>query len=436
MGGTFFVGLTGLNASSLAIKNVGNNLANSNTVGFKATNLFFEELRAAASGGADAGQGVQPTATQQVWSQGNVQQSQLSTDMAIRGAGFFVVSDGISSEFYTRAGNFQLNSDGKLVTSDGLYVMGYPVVLDTGEINTNTNLVQLDLKPGMILPAVATTSVKFTANLNIEAAVGEEGAFSTTVKIYDSLGVGHPVTLQFSKVDADADGNWDTQGVWNFEMSVPTSSVAGADPADPNVVILSGTVSFDAEGRLVPVDVDIATGTGTLSTPPKTIDGISFTPATGAEDLAFSWDLVESDKDLLTQFRLPSSTSQTYQNGKGAGTLSEVLVRGDGIIEGTFSNGETAPLGQLGMAIFTSPQNLVRTGNNQYARTTQSGEPTIGTAGTGGRGAVQGNALELSNVDIAEEFIKLIVYQRAYQANSKMITTADQVTQQAIQLKQ
>ncbi len=413
MGGTFFVGLTGLNSSSLGIRNVGNNLSNSNTIGYKATNVFFEELRAAASGGAEAGQGVQPTATQQVWSQGNVQQSQLSTDMAIRGGGFFVVGDGVSSEFYTRAGNFSLDSEGKLVTSDGLYVLGYPTDVTTGEINTNTNLVPLDLKPGKVLPAVDSSLVRFTTNLNADAATDE--TFSTTVKIYDSLGVGHPVTVTFTKTS--------TAGTWDYEMSVPDEGVAGGGAGAG--VLSQGQLTFTSDGL--------------LSTPAADVTGLTFNPSSGASPVTFTWELrdaLDSSKTFMTQFQLPSSTSQAYQNGKGAGTLSEMLVRSNGIIEGIFSNGETAPLGQIGMALFTSPQNLVRTGNNLYARTTQSGEPTIGMPDTGGRGNIQGNALELSNVDIAEEFIKMILFQRAYQANSKVITTADQVVQQAIQLKQ
>lgn len=423
MGGTFFVGLTGLNASSLAIKNVGNNLANSNTIGYKATNLFFEELRAATTGGAEAGQGVQPTSTQQVWTQGNIQQSQLATDMAIRGAGFFVVGDNISSEFYTRAGNFFLNSEGKLVTSDGLYVMGYPIDAN-GNINTNTTLVPLDLKPGQVLPAKTTELIRFVTNLNAEARDGEQ--FSTTVKVYDTLGVGHAVTVTFTKT---ANAN-----EWDWEVTVPADSVASPTSAPDPEVLGTGTFTFGPDGRLADPPTDEGSGGE-----PNGLLEFTFTPSSGGADVTFKWDLWSDDdpeKSYLTQFRLPSSTSQSYQDGKGAGTLSEIIVRGDGMIEGIFSNGETANLGQIGMALFTSPQNLVRTGNNLYARTTQSGEPTIGTPATGGRGNIQGNALELSNVDIAEEFIKLILFQRAYQANSRMITTADQITREAIQLKQ
>jgi flagellar hook protein FlgE len=411
MSGPFFIGLTGLTANSLGIRNVGNNLANSNTVGYKATNLFFEELRAATTGGADGGQGAMPSFVQQVWTQGNVQQSQLATDMSIRGSGFFVVGDGIASEFYTRAGTFSLNREGYLVNTSGMYVMGYPIDPTTGLVNTNSNLVPLDLQPGKVLAAVATTEVRFNTNLNADVLDGE--SFSTTALIYDSLGASHPVTVEFTKTGPAA---------WDYAVRVPGDHVSGGTAGTPQV-LNSGSLSFDTDG--------------TLLSPAADITGITFTPANGSDDLVFDWDLFADDgTSFLTQFNLPNSTSQTFQNGNGAGTLSEVLVRGDGVIEGIFSNGETASLGQLAMALFTSPQNLVRVGDNLYSRTTQSGEPTIGTPATGGRGRIQGNSLELSNVDIAEEFIKLILFQRAYQANSKMITTADQITREAIQLKQ
>lgn len=427
MGGTFFVGLTGLNGSALGIRNVGNNLANSNTVGYKATNLFFEELRAAATAGAEAGQGVQPTSTQQVWTQGNIQQSQLATDMSIRGSGFFVISDGIAGEFYTRAGNFTLNKEGKLVTSDGLFVLGYPVRAD-GSIDTNTNLVPIDLQPGKVLPAVSTTTARFVTNLNSAAqydsttSTGE--TFSTTVLIYDSVGIAYPLTVSFEKTAND--------GEWTFNVRVEDKSAdLTADPPDPQYIDLdSGTITFGTDGKI---------SSWTSDGGDDTSDGklaLSFTPAHGGNTVDFDWELFTNGISNLTNFRLPNATSQTFQDGAGAGSLSEVLVQANGIIEGIFSNGETAPLAQLGLALFTSPQNLVRSGSNLYARTTQSGEPTIGTPDTGGRGTVQGYALELSNVDIAEEFIKLILFQRAYQANSKMITTADSITQQAIQLKQ
>jgi len=414
MSGAFFIGLSGLTSNSLGIKNVGNNLANTNTIGYKASNLFFEELRS-ASEGADGGQGVDISTTQQVWTQGNVQQSQLPTDMAVRGNGFFVVGDGVNSQFYTRAGNFQIDPEGKLVTSDGLYVMGFPVV--DGAIDPNADLTPIDVTPGKILPAKATTEVQFVTNLNSET-VSETinpdlASFSTSTLVYDSLGASHAVTATFTKTDTG----------WRYEMTLPAVDVGGAS-TDPPVVVQTGTLTFDSDGK--------------LTSPATDVTGIAISGlANGASDVVFDWTLYDEQGDgYLTQFNLPSSTSETFQNGNPAGILSEFYVLEDGTIEGLFSNGETAPLGQVVLSNFTSPQGLVRVGDNLYARTTQSGEPTIGAADTGGRGRVQGNAIEMSNVDVAEEFIKLIIYQRGYQANARVITTSDQITLETLQLKQ
>jgi len=414
MSGAFFIGLSGLTANSLGIKNVGNNLANTNTIGYKASNLFFEELRS-ASEGPDGGQGVDISATQQVWTQGNIQQSQLATDMAVRGSGFFVVGDGVNSQFYTRAGNFEIDREGKLVTSSGLYVMGFPVV--NGVIDPNADLTPIDVTPGKILPANATSEVHFVTNLNSETpseTVNPDlASFSTSTLMYDSLGASHALTVTFTKTDTG----------WRYEMTIPASDIGGA-LTDPPVSIQTGNLSFDSDGK--------------LTSPATDVSGIAITGlANGASDIVFEWTLYDEQGDgLLTQFNLPSSTSETYQNGNGAGTLSDIFVLEDGTIEGLFSNGETSPLGQVVLSNFTSPQGLVRVGDNLYARTTQSGEPTIGAAATGGRGRIQGNAIEMSNVDVAEEFIKLIIFQRGYQANARVITTSDQITLETLQLKQ
>lgn len=414
MSGAFFIGLSGLTSNSLGIKNVGNNLANTNTIGYKASNLFFEELRS-ASEGPDGGQGVDVSATQQVWTQGNIQQSQLATDMAIRGSGFFVVGDGVNSQFYTRAGNFEIDAEGKLVTSSGLYVMGFPVV--NGDIDPNADLTSIDVTPGKILPANATREIQFVTNLNSETlseTVNPElASFSTAVLTFDTLGASHAVTATFTKTDTG----------WRYDMTIPAADVGGA-ANDPPVSIQSGTLTFDSDGKLV--------------SPASAVTGITITGlANGASDIVFDWALYdEQGEGLLTQFNLPSSTSETFQDGNGAGTLTTLYVLEDGTVEGLFSNGETSPLGQVVLSNFTSPQGLVRVGDNLYARTTQSGEPTIGAASTGGRGRIQGNAIEMSNVDVAEEFIKLIIFQRGYQANARVITTSDQITLETLQLKQ
>lgn len=408
MGGAFFTGLSGLAASSLGIKVTGNNLANVNTIGYKANNAFFQELLFAGKNDIQVGQGVTPTSIQQVWSQGNIQQSQISTDMAIQGAGYFVVGDGVNSQFYTRAGNFIINKEGKLVTPEGKFVLGYPQV--NGQIDTNANLTVLNLAPGQILPAVPTSVIRLTTNLNSETTTGE--SFSTSTLVYDSLGASHAVTFKFTK----------TATGWDYELSVPAADVGGLATAPPKV-IATGSLTFDNKGK--------------LTSPTGDVTGITITGFTNkAADLKFDWDLFGPNSAVyLSQFNLPSSTSETFQNGNSSGSLASIIVRANGVVEGLFTNGETAPLGQIAIATFTNPQGLVKAGANLYARTTQSGEPTVGAAGAGGRGELRGNALEMSNVDIAEEFIKLIIFQRAYQANSRLITTADEVTQEAIQLK-
>jgi flagellar hook protein FlgE len=238
-------------------------------------------------------------------------------------------------------------------------------------------------------------------------------SFSTSTLVYDSLGASHALTATFTKTDTG----------WRYEMTIPAEDTGGA-ATDPPVVVQSGTLTFDSDGLLTSPATDVTN---------ITISGL----ANGASDIVLDWTLYDPQGEgLLTQFNLPSSTSETFQDGNGAGTLTEIFVLDDGTVEGLFSNGETNPLGQIVLSNFTSPQGLVRVGDNLYARTTQSGEPTIGTAATGGRGRIQGNSIEMSNVDIAEEFIKLIIFQRGYQANSRVITTSDQITLEALQLKQ
>lgn len=415
MGGSFFIGLSGLNANAQGIKNVGNNLANSNTIGYKATNLFFEELRAAIDiGGISGGQGVISGSTQQVWTQGNVQQSQVATDMALQGSGFFVVGDNVNSQYYTRAGNFQVNKDGYLVTQDGKFVMGYPAV--RGTIDTNSPLGPISLAPGTVLPAQASTTLRFVSNLNSQAAEGE--SFSTSAVVYDSLGASHTVTATFTKTA--------NSGEWDYDISILETDVdPNADPSS-TLSLATGTLAFDSDGNLA-------------DTNPQSISLQIQNLANGADDLEIGLELFKDGTltdSYVTQYNLPSSTSESFQDGNGAGTLTSVFVLENGVIEGLFSNGETAPLGQVAAASFTNPQGLVRVGENMYARTSTSGEPTIGEPGTGGRGIVRGNSIEMSNVDIAEEFIKMIVFQRGYQANSRVVTTSDQITLEALQLKQ
>ncbi|HSR50945.1 MAG TPA: flagellar hook protein FlgE [Acidobacteriota bacterium] len=417
MGGAFFTGLSGLVANSLGIEVVGNNLSNSNTVGYKVNNIHFQELISANNQLLKLGQGATAERISETFSQGSLQDSQIPTDMAIQGQGFFVVGDGVNSQFYTRAGNFQISPDGFLTNSEGLFVMGYPAI--DGQIDRTADLRPIQIVPDNGLDPLATSLIRFGGNLNVDTPEGE--AFNTSISVFDSLGEDHQITLQFTR----------TASGWDFEVQIPAEDVGGAE-GDPPTVLESGSITFDGDGR-----IDTVTTSGGALPAGSDVTGITISGlANGANDLTFDWDLFNQDGEgFVTQFNLPSETQLTFQDGNGAGTLTGLVVRRNGVIEGLFSNGETSPLGQLAMAKFTNPQGMVKVASNLYSKTAQSGDASIGEPGTGGRGVIRGNALESSNVDIAEEFVKLIIFQRAYQANSRLVVTADEVVQEAIALK-
>ena len=408
MSGAFFTGLAGLVANAKGIETVGNNLANSNTVGFKMNNIFFQELISASNQLQKLGQGVQIADIRETFSQGGIQSSQVPTDMAIQGSGFFVVGDGITSQFYTRAGNFLVNNDGTLMTTEGFFVLGYPSV--NGVIDRTVDLVPLNISAATSLEPQATSIMQFEGNLNSDLLVGE--VFTTAITVFDSLGDNHQVTFQFTRTAAG----------WDYELQIPALDTGGLD-TDPPIVVDSGSLTFDGQGR--------------IATPAADVTGITLSGlANGADDLVIDWQLFDSDGNgVVTQFKLQSQVSDSFQNGNSAGILSSIVVRRDGVIEGLFTNGEASPVGQIALAKFVNPQGLVKVSGNTYSRTFASGDPTIGEPETGGRGLIRGNSLESSNVDIAEEFVKLIIFQRAYQANSRLVTTADEVVQEAIALK-
>lgn len=418
MGGAFFSGLSGLTASSLGIENVGNNLSNTNTVGFKKNNIFFQEL-IVANNSLKGGQGTVPQTVEQVFSQGNVQQSQVPTDLAIQGNGFFVVGDQ-NSQFFTRAGNFHIDREGRLVTADGLFVKGFPA--QNGGVNINSELSAINISPGKQAPPKETQNIRLTTNLNSETIPGD--SFTTSVVVFDSLGKSHSINIEFTKTP--------NLRQWSYTLTIsPKDLLAPTDPNAPEV-IGSGTITFGDDGRIQLVDGNpINPLVDGPSIGPFTVSGL----ANGAKDLSFQWQLFdELGVSELTQFNIPSATSEAFQDGNASGTLTNIIVRKDGLVEGLLSNGQTSVLGKLALASFTNPQGLVRVGNNNYAKTSLSGEPAVGEPGTGGRGEIDGGALEMSNVDISEEFIRLIIFQRAFQANSRLVTTADQVVQEAISL--
>ncbi len=404
--GSFSTALSGLSADSVALNTIGNNLANLNTTAFKKQTTHFEDLfyqQIGENGANDAlqvGVGTKVSSTSTSYLQGSINPTGNSTDMAISGDGFFVVQqNGVQS--LTRAGGFQLDSSGNLITTEGESVMGYKAV--NGVISGSSSLAPLTLPTGSTEAAKATQNFSLTANLNAGAAVGTP--FATSVQVYDSLGQTHQATVSFTKTAANT---------WNYSVSLPPGDFTGAAANN------TGTMTFDPTGNLV-------NPTGTLAA--ITFPGLP----NGASDLSFNWNLNDAaGNPTISQTTAASAGSASNQDGFTSGVYNGFTVDSSGIITANYSNQQKQIIGQVAIATVANNQGLIVTGNNNYMTTAASGQANIGVAGTGSRGAITDSALELSNVDISSEFANLIVAQRAFEANSKTMTTFDTVTQDTL----
>lgn len=427
----FSIPLSGLTAESTALSTIANNLANQSTTGYKDTrvlfsDLFYQNLGATGSGDPiQLGAGTRVGSMPSTFTQGSVSSTGIPTDVAIQGNGFFVVQGNGGAISFTRAGNFSVDRNNFLTTSNGQDVLGYPAV--NGVVNTGTAITPLQLGAGTISPPTSTSAVQIQTNLDAGATVGgSDGTYSTPVTIFDSLGTSHTLTFTFTKTSANT---------WGYSASIPSTDLnplvpsGGGVPVPQSGILATGTLTFDGSGKLVgPVD-----GSGNLIN----ITGIKATSlADGAKDLTFDWDLLNGNTPVMTQVATPSSTSSTQQDGASSGTLTGFSIGADGTVTGSFSNGKTAALGQLAVASFANAEGLERVGDTDYAQSLASGQAVIGAAGSGGRGTLAGGSLELSNVDISTEFANLIVAQRAFEADAKAVTTFDQITQDTINLKQ
>ena len=391
---SLFSGISGLRAHQTMMDVVGNNIANVNSVGYKTSNTVFEDTLSqmvrsstgptATTGGVNAtqvGLGVKLGGVMTNFSQGSTQLTGRSTDMMLQGDGFFVTNDG-SQDLYTRAGAFTLDANGHLTTPDGAIVQGWNAV--NGVVNTNAVPGGVLLPVGMQIPPTPTANVALGGNVPATAAVGT--AFTTTITTYDAQGTAVPVTFTLTKTGADA---WDLSGT-------------GITPAT------------------TPVAFDPASGSITTTSP------VAVTVGTSAVNL---------DLTKLTQFGQSNTLTALSQDGSATGTLQSFTLSPDGTVVGVFSNGVKQPVAQLAIAAFNNPGGLEKAGNSSFVAGPNSGVPQIGTAGTAGRGQLVGGALEMSNVDLATEFTNLIVAQRGFQANSKIITASDEILQDLVNLK-
>jgi flagellar hook protein FlgE len=412
--GSLFAGMVGLNVNSTSMTVLGDNIANVNTTAFKSNRSSFANILASSLAGSvssDVGRGVQFQGTTPMWTQGTIENTNNPMDMAINGSGFFVVQDSTGANFYTRAGEFNFDRNGDLINLSGLYVQGYEVTgtnpdgtLILGAI-TNINASSQGASPPL---ATDTLSV----DVNLDAGTADLGTYATTTTVYDSLGNAIPLTLTFTKSAAPAVNTW---------TAVPSVPATVALPA--SVSMTNGTFTFDANGNLTAGADPVITINPLIS---------------GSTAMNITWDAYDAtgaSNGSITQYASPSVTTFQDQNGYPSGTLRTVDVNEEGIVTGSYSNGQLTPLFQMVMADFPSYYGLTKMGKNLYSESLESGPALFGTPQSGRLGSISTSAVEMSNVDLAAEFVKMITTQRAFQANSRVITTSDEILNELINLK-
>ena len=407
----FSASLSGLFANQQKLSVIGNNLANINTIAYKASTVTFSDLVSQSVGGSSAnpmqiGLGVTTGAITPNFSQGGMENTGVPTNVAIQGVGMFVIGSA-DRRSYTRAGDFSFDASGALVTPDGETDQGYTEKSPTtGRILTTGQPAAIVVPPGVLRPPVATTQFTTDSNLDATAKVGD--SFTSSVQIYDAVGTAHVATITYTNT---------ASGVWGYDISVPGEDVTGGTPGTPTS-LASGNLSFDPGGILSQVN-GAAAANVTVTSP---------TWADGAAAINFTWALLDANNiPHLTGFASTSATSSTTQNGAAAASIEGITINSQGEIVAAFGSGKSVIVGQLALASFNNPQGLVKQGSNRFVESQAAGLPSVGVAGTGGRGTLIGSSLEQSNVDIAQEFTQMILAQRGYQANSKVITVADQV---------
>jgi flagellar hook protein FlgE len=424
-----YTGASGLEGNSLELSVVGDNIANANTIGFKSNRADFADAMAQSligqtpTGAGQRGLGSRLEMVQRIMTQGALTNTGLNTDLAISGNGFFEVKgshEGSIGTFYTRAGQFSVDKDGFMVNMEGLRLQGYTADPTGALIPTTAGDLQVGNANTAPLP---TTNVTVRANLQADdpvipaawdvANASTTSNFATATTAYDSLGNSHEVNLYYRKTGA---------GAWEWHAVVDGGSI---DPANAGVPteIGTGTLGFDTQGRLN------AQAPGV----------INFTPA-GADPMNLTFNFGTAippgtGLDGITQFASASATSFINQDGHAPGDLSRITVDPKGQIVGSFTNGETRVLGQVALASFEAPDQLMRIGGNLFSAMPAAGQPVVGAPSTADRGGIVAGALEQSNVDMAGEFVRMIAAQRAFQANAKTLTTADQLLQELMTIK-
>jgi flagellar hook protein FlgE len=420
---SLFSGVSGLKNHQVRMDVIGNNISNVNTMAFKAGRVTFKEgfaqvLQGASRPSGDrggtnprqVGLGMQVGSIDTVFNQGNLESTGVATDLAIQGDAFFVLARG-NERFFTRAGNFQLDAEGRLVSATtGLAVQGRTAVNGT----LLDSVGEIRLPTGQQTAAYETTEATVAGNLNAAAVIGQpEATVDTSISVFDSQGRKHDLKLTFNKTAANT---WD----WSVDPTAMGLGVGAITDSDGNANIGGGSITFSNTGMI---------------TSPVPGPTISFTPPGGASPMSVALDFGDGSINGMTQFASSTTAILRDQDGYTSGTLQNFVIDSTGMVTGAFSNGTTQALGQIALAEFNNPGGLVRTGDNLYSVTANSGEPGIGFSGESNRSTIAAGALEMSNVDLTQEFTNMIVAQRGFQANGRVITGTDEMLQEVVNLK-
>ena len=438
--GAMMTGVAGLSANSTALSVASSNIANVNTVGYKAATTDFSTLLAAAAGTSDSSSaGVTATAGQNVTQQGLLTTTSSATDLAISGNGFFIVSNSptnTAAQEYTRAGTFTTDSNGDLKNANGLYLLGW--ALDTnGNPPTNPSDLSLINVNNLSGKAVASTTIGLQANLQASGATASSYAvgdmslletdanyvkpdFQRTINVVDSQGGTQPLEWSFVKTAANT---------WAYEASYGGDS-ANITSSNP---IASGTMSFNSDGSLANVVPTGGSGSPASGNIPITIPWDSTTSGLSPQDLTVDMGTVGAT-DGLTQYDTASTLTSANVDGAVYGNVNGISIASDGTVSANFSNGLTQSVFKIPLATFANPDGLSEISGNAFSATPDSGTPVVNVASTGGSGTINSKELEGSTVDLATEFTNLITTQRAYSACSRIVTTASQMLDELLQM--
>lgn len=442
---SLFSGISGLVANGSALSVIGDNIANVNTIGFKRGSASFENALTQKIANAQVGLGSRLSNVAVNFAQGTFETTSNVTDLAINGSGFFVVK-AADGQFYTRAGNFFRDKDGKLVNPNGYVLQGYAVDSTT---NTEEGTLSDIVISNETSAPVVTSEVVLKLNLDKDESI--KGAWTlpadgasmtaatamsncqTSCTVYDSLGTAHSVTVFFNKT---------AESTWEYHALVDAGELTGGT-AGQTVVIESGTLTFNTADGTLNTHAVVAPTDGNPAGAPQAgryYDRIQWKGAAEvlATNLNFDFGAGSvapaSGDGQITQYAQDFEIVANTANGRPAGRINSFEFNEDGYLVGQFTNGETRNLYRLALATFASEQNLQRNGGNLFAETADSGTANINFANTSGRGSIRGSQLEMSNVDLATEFVKMVITQRGFQASARTISTTDQLLAELVNL--